>query len=232
MPIKYYLQPNPITPDPNDQSARVQPITALSQEDIITAMSRRGTGVTETDMRAVLNLFFDVVTDQVADGNNVNLPLVNIRPSITGIFTSVTDSFDQSRHTKRATLSAGLLLTQKMQRASVEKVLQSLPAPVLLEFLDVNSGLANSKLTPGGIGTIVGEELKFNPANEAEGIFFVDNNGKAARVSVIATRTEGKLLFSVPTDLKAGNYNLEVRRAYKAVNTLRNGALPDLLQVA
>lgn len=23
MPIKYYLQPNPITPDPNDQSARV-----------------------------------------------------------------------------------------------------------------------------------------------------------------------------------------------------------------
>jgi hypothetical protein len=29
MAIKYYLQPNPITPDPDYQKARVQPIATL-----------------------------------------------------------------------------------------------------------------------------------------------------------------------------------------------------------
>jgi hypothetical protein len=75
MPIKYYLQPNPVTPDPNDQSARVLPNASLTLEDIIAKMMLRGTTVTEADTRAVLNLFFDVVSDEVADGNFVNLPL-------------------------------------------------------------------------------------------------------------------------------------------------------------
>jgi hypothetical protein len=57
MPIKYYLQPNPITPDPNDQSARVLPNASLSLNDIISKMMKRGTTVTEADARAVLNLF-------------------------------------------------------------------------------------------------------------------------------------------------------------------------------
>ncbi|MFQ3598937.1 MAG: DNA-binding domain-containing protein [Chloroherpetonaceae bacterium] len=60
MPITYYLQPNPVTPDPNDQSARVIANTSLSLDDIISKMTKRGTLVTETDAKAVLNLFFEI----------------------------------------------------------------------------------------------------------------------------------------------------------------------------
>lgn len=132
-------------------------------------MVKRGTLVTETDAKAVLNIFFDVVSDEVADGNTVILPLVNIRPGITGVFSSITDSFDSGRHVKKANLSSGLLLTQKMQRAQVEKISSGQPSPVILEFLDINTQTVNSKLTPGGIAQLMGEELKFNPANAAEG---------------------------------------------------------------
>jgi hypothetical protein len=231
MPIKYYLQPNPVTPDPNDQSARVLPNASLTLEDIIAKMMQRGTTVTEADTRAVLNLFFDVVSDEVADGNFVNLPLANIRVGISGVFTSITNSFDPSRHSIRATLSTGLLLSEKMQKVRLEKRLQPLPSPVILEFLNINTNTTNSVLTPGGIGQIVGEELKFNPNNPQEGIFFVAADGTETKVQIIASRTEGKLVFSIPT-LPAGNYTLEVRRAYTKENIIRKGVLSDTLTVA
>lgn len=232
MPIKYYLQPNPITPDPNDQSARVVANAVLDMDGVIKAMLRQRPGLSEADLRAAVSLFFEVVSDEIANGNHVNLPLVNIKPSISGVFTSITDSFDSSRHVKRATVSNGLLLQQKMQQATVEKIKQALPSPVLLEFSDVNTGTINSKLTPGGIGMVIGEELKFNPEGADEGIFLVKEGGNATKVTVLATRTEGKLMFSIPANLKAGSYLLEVRRAYTNANAIRTGSLLDTLTVA
>jgi hypothetical protein len=232
MPIKYYLQPNPITPDPNDQSARVLPNVVLDTDGIIKRMLLRGTTLTETDLKAAINLLNTVVSDEVADGNTVNLPFANIRPGISGVFANALDTFEPSRHTRKATLSQGLLLIQKMQNAKVEKITQPMAAPALMEYMDVNSGNANSKLTPGGIGQIVGEELKFNNANATEGIFFVDGSGAATKVQVIANRTDGKLVFSIPATLAVGNYSLEVRRAYTQSNTLRVGTLIDTLVVS
>jgi hypothetical protein len=118
---------------------------------------------------------------------------------ISGVFTSITDSFDPSRHSIRATLSPSLLLSEKMQKVRLEKTLQPLPSPVILEFLNINTNTTNSVLTPGGIGQIVGEELKFNPDNPQEGIFFVAADGTETKVQIIASRTEGKLVFSIPT---------------------------------
>ncbi len=232
MPIKYYLQPNPITPDPNDQSARVLSNVVIDVDVLVKRMLLRGTTLTETDLKAVLTLLSTVVCDEVADGNTVNLPFANIRPGISGVFANALDTFDASRHTRKATLSQGLMLLQKMQNAKVEKITQSMAAPALLEFLDINSGIANSTLTPGGIGQIVGEELKFSTANANEGIFFVSATNAATKVQVIANRTDGKLMFSIPNPLAPGNYSLEVRRAYTQANTLRIGVLVDSLIVA
>lgn len=232
MAIKYYLQPNPVTPDPADQSARVAPNTTLDLNALVSKIIKRGTLVTETDAKAVLNVFFDVVSDEVADGNSVLLPIVNIRPSITGVFSSATDSFDHSRHVKKASLSAGVLLNQKVSSAAVEKITSSVPNPVLLEYADINSQTVNSKITPGGIGQIVGEELKFDPASATEGIFLISSNGTETKITILATRTEGKLMFSIPAGLAAGSYSLEVRKGYGNSGTLRTGALADALQVA
>lgn len=229
MPIKFYLQPNPITPDPTDQSARVSSNSTLDLEALVSRVVKRGTLVTETDAKAVLNIFFEVVADEVADGNAVVLPLVNIRPGISGVFNSITDSFDSSRHVRKASLSSGILLTQKMQRAQVEKISGGQPSPVILEFLDINTQTVNSKLTPGGIAQVTGEELKFNPANAAEGVFLLSENKTETKISVIARRTEGKLMFAIPTNLPAGSYTLEVRRGYGNSASIRTGVLTENL---
>lgn len=231
MTIKFYLQPNPITPDPNDQSARVLPTGVLNIEDIVQEAMRRGTTLTETDLRASINLTFETISYFVAQGFNVNTPVANFRGGINGVFTSATDSFDASRHAVKASVSPGTMLIEAMSKATVEKVLQPLPSPTLIEYFDINTQTANSKLTPGGIGQIVGEELKYNTANAAEGIFIVSSAGVATKVTIIASRTEGKLMFNIPAPLAAGNYSLEVRRGYGNAGTIRTGALNDQLQV-
>lgn len=233
MAIKYCLQPNPVTPDPNDQTARVISNTVLDATSITQEMLKRGSTITEADITAVLKVFFDVVSDEVADGNNVNLPIVNIRPGINGVFASVTDSFDEARHIKKASLSAGILLSQKMAKAKVEKVLGSMAAPVLLQYLDVNSQNTNSILTPGGIGQIVGQELKFNPGNPLEGIFFTGSDGVVTQATILQNRTEGLLVFSIPPTFASGTYTLEVRKGYgSSTIVVRSGSLQDALQVS
>ena len=231
MTIKFYLQPNQITPDPNDQSARVVANESIDIEGIISRVLKRGTLVTETDIRAVLTIFFDEVTDLVADGNTILLPLVNIRPGIKGVFTNAADNFDSTRHSKKASLSPGLLLTKKMEEAKIEKISGYQPSPELLEFMDINTQTSNSLITPGGIGRITGSELKFNPANPLEGLFLVESAGAAKQVTVFATRTEGTLMFSIPSTLSAGSYTPEVRKGYGATASLRTGVLNELLTV-
>ena len=230
--ILYFLIPNYLTSDPNDQYARVSPRNVLNVDDLIERCLRRGTTLTKTDITAAVNLFMEETIEAVSEGNNVNTRLVNIKPSITGVFTSKSDGFDASRHTKRAAVSMGSELAKGMQEASTEKIQEPAASPFLLEYSDANSGANNSTVTPGGIGKITGAELKFDIANAAEGIFFVPTGaGVESKVVVISDRTEGKLAFLVPAALVAGTYRLEVRRAYLASKTIRTGELSDVLTV-
>lgn len=231
MPIQYALQPNPITPDPNDRTAKVSTRETLVLGDVMKRMLKRGTMVTETDMLATLNLFFEVVTDELAEGSAVNLPLVNLKPSIKGVFKDANDIYDSSRHKLTSASSPGVLLGKKMAAAKTEKIASSLPGPTINAFEDINSQSQDAAITPGGIGKIVGEELKFIASQTDEGIFFIDDEGGETRVSVIASLTEGQIMFMIP-QLASGDYTLEVRRAYTAARSIRRGTLDHVLTVA
>ena len=226
--ILYSLLKHSISSESSKYYARVSPYKSMILDDIIQDMKDRGTGSSETDMRATLQLFFESVTKMVSNGYNVNLPLANFRPGVSGLFNDLTDTFDPSRHSLRVNITPGYMPLLGMRDAVLEKVKSSIPKPDLIAFSDVHSGLTNERITPNGIGTILGNELKFNPENAEEGIFFV--NGTTTKVEVIATRTEGKLLFSIPP-LAPGSYALEVRKGYKANNEIRKGALSELLIV-
>jgi hypothetical protein len=229
--IKYYLRPNLMTTDPNDQSAHVQPKDILDKSAIAQLMVKRSSSFTVPVITGVLDLFFDVASDEVADGNHVNTPLVNLRPSIMGVFSSASDSFDPSRHIVKGTCSAGTLLNQKTGVSQTEKTKAPQAEPYLLEYNDTNSMTVNSLLTKGGIGVIIGEDLKFDRNNKEEGVFLVAANKEATRAETYAVLTEGKLIFHIPVSLAAGNYTLEVRRAYGVDSKIRIGQLRDTLTV-
>lgn len=230
--IPYALQDLPITPDPNDKSGRVLVRGSLTEDDILQRMLKRGTGISQEDMQATLDLFTKEISDSLTDGWNINTRIANFKPGIKGVFISATDPFDRSRHHFRASLSEGVTLKKKMRNAKGERISNSLPLPAMIQFMDYASRTTDSILTPGNIGELVGEELKFNSKNPAEGIFFInETENTVTKVDTISILTEGKLMFQVPANLTIGEYRLEVRRAYTNQNTIRTGTLTDSLSI-
>ena len=52
------------------------------------------------------------------------------------------------------------------------------------------------------------------------------------QVDTISVRTEGRLMFLIPTELAVGNYHLEVRRAYISPSDIRVARLNSTITVS
>lgn len=232
MAVKYYLRTNALSSNPTSHKALIVPHKINGLSDIIDEMLKRGTTLSEADILASLHLFFEVVTQQVQDGNHVNTPIVNLKPGISGGFNGSTDHFDSLRHKIKATASIGPAIKRMMEKAVTEKITKPLTLPILTAFKDIQTQNVNSVVSPGGIGQIVGSHLKYNPENPTEGIFFVSSGLEEFKVTNVAIRTLGKLVFSIPASLPTGNYSLIVKRAFgKSDTTIRKGILSFSLRV-
>ena len=66
MPIEYYLQPNPATPDPNDQSARVATGMNLTEQNLAQEMVNRGIFPTTASALAGIQGYQAIVAEKVA----------------------------------------------------------------------------------------------------------------------------------------------------------------------
>ena len=232
MAVKYYLHTNALSLNLTSHKAVIVPHKINHLSDIIDEMLKRGTTLSEADILASLHLFFEVVTQQVQDGNHVNTPIVNLKPGISVGFNDSTDHFDSLRHKLKATASIGPAIKRGMGKAMPEKITKTLTVPVLSAFKDIQSQSVNAIVSPGGIGQIMGSHLKYNPENPAEGIFFVSSGLEEYKVTNVAIRTLGKLVFSIPSSLSTGNYSLVVKRAFgKSDTSIRTGILATPLSV-
>lgn len=209
--IKYILVDNPLTPDPNDFRAQVIPQGTMDVKDILKACMSRGTMVTETDLRAVMHLIFDVISSFAADGYNVNTPIVNVRTLLRGVFTDEEEPFNRDKHEIKAGISSGVLLRDKFKAAPVEKTKASLVGPRITSFFDQKTGLKNSEFTPGGMGMLKGSNLRYDSLATEEGIYFRDTAGAETKVSDILETKPGKISFSIPDTLATGFYTLILR---------------------
>lgn len=230
MPVKYYLHPNAISQNPDSHKAVIIPHRVHNTQGIIEEMLKKGTTLSEADILATMQLLFEVVTEQLQEGNNVNLPIVNLRPGISGSFSGALDSFDPKRHKTKATASIGMLLSKSMKNVSVEKTNRPLTIPLLSSFKDIQTGSLNDILTVGGIGELSGSDLNYNAAHPDEGIFFISTTNEEYKVTQVAVLHPKKLVFSIPL-VPAGNYTLIVRKNFgNSGKTLRQGRLNAIVK--
>jgi hypothetical protein len=233
MPVNYALFENNLTSDPDDYMAMVQPTGTAELEDVIERMIERGSTVVRADILSVLEDYHSAVENMVLEGVNVNTPGANYRVSIKGVFNGQADSFDPSRHQVRASVSPGRRFRRAVEE-NAQPVKQETvkPKPNPLEYTDLNSGERNGVLTPGGMGQVVGHRLKFDPADAAQGIFFLAADGTETKVDVVGRNKPADLMFLIPGSLAAGNYTLEIRATVHDGETVRTGALETPLTVA
>lgn len=195
-------------------------------------MIANGCAVSGNDADGVIDHFFDAIAEYLIDGCRVVTRGGNFSMSIKGNFEGKTDSFSASRHRINVNINAGALLRRNvLSRIHIQKELSGPVRPELLEYTDWNSTERDSVLTPGGLGQIIGQNLKFDPADPEQGIFFIAEDGTASKVSVISHNTGGQLTFLVPAELAPGDYSLEVR-ANVSSGSLRTGTLEATLTVS
>lgn len=209
--LKYALRENLLTPEPDDYMAQTVDARSYSGEEIVELMLKRGSTLTKADAAAAVELYNTVCADLIADGCNLNTPLMNTSLSIGGVFSGAGDSFDASRHTVKLNVAPGVLLREAAGRVRVEKTEAASTDPYITVVRDVVSGEVNGTLTLGGILEATGSRLKYDAADTQQGLFLVPESGAAIRCDVVAENKPARLMVMIPATVTAGTYHVEVR---------------------
>lgn len=194
-------------------------------------MIQQGSTVTEADILSVISDFQKAVQLLLGQGGTVTTPFAVFRTTIRGVFDGPDDAFDPSRHKLAVRVMPGLVIRDYYKtEVSTQKHGKPVSGPQPDLYIDANSGEHNGLVTPGGMGTIKGTLLAFDPEDNLQGIFFINEDGTEIRVDVVGQNQASVLRFIIPQNINAGEYYIEIRN--KPGNKLRKGQMEDSLTVA
>jgi len=231
MSIRYALYKNEKIAGKDHLVARVHTIGTLDKEEMLERMVRSGTTLTRTDLLGAWELIEETGRTALLDGWGISLPLCHARLSIRGVFEEYDDRFDPHRHKVVAQFQSDGDLRRAIYRdARPARMHAEELRPLLLAYYDVFTGQRDQVLTPGGIGRLYGNRLRFDPDDPRQGLFVLGADGGVVRVKQVAENRSRKLIFLVPP-LPAGAYKLAVRAAYSGEKDLDVGFLDGVLQV-
>jgi hypothetical protein len=230
MAINYVLQRNEAFVDQHQCIARVRPSGTADMEAILDYMMQTAT-VAKPDVVGVLEGFFSAIEYLLLDGKNVVTPIAVFRSAIRGLFADEADGYEPDRHLVHAAVSPGARLRRTVRtRAQVNKLHAVEPAPAPKRYTDVETGLVNGAITPGGQAQLLGLRLRFDPDDPQQGIFFIAADKSEVRAGRMARNVPGELIFVAPA-LPAGDYTLQVRASFNDNGDVRAGALKVKLTV-
>ncbi len=230
--MEYSLSKNHLTSAPEDCVARPSPIGTLNKEDLIREISQEGTGITLYETESMLKRLETVVVNSLKKGYAINTPLLNISPSVTGVFENFEDSFDKNRHHLHFKVKSGVLLKRAADETKMHKIDRKKVIIDIFSFTDHLNVEASDTLKPGSIGQLSGKLLKLDTEDMNQGIFLIADDGTEFRTSIYVTNTNRKQIFQIPSDLVAGNYQLELRALINNGKVLQIGSLNKTLIVS
>jgi len=236
MAINYALYKNYLTPDPKKYAAHVEITASADMPAIAERMIEQGSTTTTADILAVLEDAIKACEALLLEGYNVNLGgLVRLHLGIKGIFEDPQDKYDPSRHQVDVGATPGARVRKYIRdNAKVNKNKAILPTPDLIQFKDAITTSADDIITRGGIGTLIGQHLKYDNAQADEGIYFISTaTAVEVKVTVMQRNDPAELVFMNPDALIVTEmYHIEVRARINGGTELRSGRLDAILIVA
>ena len=231
--LKYALVENVMTTDPHNCIAVVSSPEVKDLNDVIDFMIAEGTGLTRPQAMAYFEKLTQTIEYFLGEGHRVVTPLVRVRLSISGVFNNKKDYFDSSRHKLNIRTSSGLRLRELPSKIKLEKVEVSQQAPLPELFEDGSSREVNLLASPGGIGVLKGNRLKFDPDDNALGIFFipVEDTANETRVDVYSGVKPSEIHFQIP-DLPAGEYAIAVKTKSLNGSYIQKGELKEIISIS
>jgi hypothetical protein len=240
MTIKYHLHKNHLPNGANFFRARVEYQRVADLEGVLDQMISQNSSITRADMLAVFEDFLLALLQLLLQGVRVVTPFGEFGLTIKGSFEGEQDKFNARRHQIELVLKPGKRLEREFKRqATARKVEGKVPYPTPRLYANLADPSATGRLAPGQMAQVTGHWLKFDPADERQGLFLIPLTGgvdsppagAGIRVNQVGHNTSRKLIFLVPPDLALGAYRLEVRAVF-GVDSLRTGRWQEVLLVS
>ena len=230
--LKYALVESVMTNEAHNCVASVSSPEVKDLNDVINFMIAEGTGLTRPQALAYFEKLTQTIEYFVGQGHRVITPLVRVRPTISGVFNDKKDFFDPSRHKLNIRASAGLRLKELPSKIKLEKVDVSLQVPAPELFVDGSSLEVNLSANSGGIGVLKGKRMKFDPSDNALGIFFVstENPADETRAEVYSGIKPSEIHFQIPV-LLSGDYTIVVKTKSKNGYFVQKGELKEIISI-
>ncbi|WP_299163153.1 DNA-binding domain-containing protein [uncultured Tenacibaculum sp.] len=225
--MKYYLIENKLTEERN-YIARVLTTRKINQTGLIKKMLRKRNLVSKTDIVAVLNSYYEEIIQSIKDGYAINLPLLNIGYSITGIFESSENSFTKEKHKLHVKLNNGRLINEVLQNIPLKKVVSPNSTTEITHLVDVTSKTINTIITSEGLFELSGNRLKIAGTHATIGLYFVAENGNEIKVTLFSRNNFKNIIAQAP-QLSPGSYAIRIKTQVtsNAQSFLKNVRITD-----
>ena len=196
----------------------------MTLDDVIDYMIAEGTGLTRPQALAYFEKIVQTFEYFIRQGHKVATPLVSVYPSIKGTFEGQEDAFDPSRHRIRIQSYSGIRMRNMKSSIRLTKVESKLKKPSLKTIFDATSREKNNTITPLGIASLYGSNLRFEQDNNQHGLFFISATGVETRVEEYNRIKPAEIGFQIPA-LTPGEYTLEVRTTFSERGDMRKDVL-------
>ena len=208
------LYDNPLTPEPNDYSGRVQLNGTLYNPDIARKIVEQRSEFRYETILNILQIADDVKRTAIATGNSVIDGVTQMRPSVSGRFEGAAASFNPAIHTKGVSMSASPELRKSIAASKVVVLGAVTVGPVINRVEDLYTGAENGVITPGRNLRIYGQRLRIAGDDPTViGVWFVAAAESSERTRLddrdLVDNEPSKLTLVVPT-LPAGGYFVEI----------------------
>lgn len=217
------LYDNPLTPEKDDYTAKVQLNGTLTNEQIANEIVAERTEYRPETILNILNISDEIKRTRLASGFAINDGVTQMYPAVSGRFVGAAAQFDSAVHSVGVTMVASSALRTAMSETKVVVQGPAPVGPVINKVLDVYTGKENNTITVNKSLKIFGQRLRIAGDNALVGIWFIAANESATRTRVddpdVVDNNPSQLTVTVPA-LAAGDYYVEVVTQSTAGQTL------------
>jgi hypothetical protein len=191
--------------------ARAKTERTLSVEQVCAeAVTRGGSDLNYDTMIDAVNAYFDEAFYQLADGFSVKNDYFSIHPKIGGTFDHADDKADAEKNPVDFAFRKRRELRDIISRVTVEIEGVAESGAYIAEVLDVASGLADERLTSGGVVTILGSRIKIDGDDPSCGLYLAQTDGPTIKVTGnLVDNQRNRISAQLPT-LSPGPYHLRI----------------------
>ena len=219
------LQDNPMTKDvKEDRVAKVRTLRSVNIEDIARDIVRERTEYRLDTIIGIANLIDEKIRQFVCQGNTVVTGSAQYSPSITGVFTGETGTFDAAVNALGVNIVPSKALRDEVQKVRPEFTgrVKDLGGARIGLVKDTVTGRTDGSLSPGGIVEVTGNKIRsINADGTAMGKVVLVNTETQAETDItsLAINDPSRLMFAIPASLPQGTYRLRVETYFSNAST-------------